>query len=104
MSEYFLSGAERLADAIGIQQNPIVDFYTAPVSSKGQPTAELSHQGITDEKDEKALYDPAGEDVTVTAAHDQISDDLIPTEEDLLTLRKVPAPMSYALPHQPFVP
>jgi hypothetical protein len=76
-----------------VQQNPIVDFHTAPVRASGQPTAELSHQGITDEKDEKALYDPAGEDVTVTAAHDQISDDLIPTEEDMLTLRKVPAPM-----------
>jgi hypothetical protein len=104
MSEYLLDKSERLANGIGIQQNPIVDFYTAPVSSKGQPTAELSHQGITDEKDEKALYDPAGEDVTVTAAQDQISDDLIPTEEDLLTLRKVPAPMSYALPLQPSVP
>jgi hypothetical protein len=70
-----------------------VDFHTAPVRAAGQPTAELSHQGITDEKDEKALYDPASEDVTVTAAHDQIADELIPTEEDLLTLRKVPAPM-----------
>jgi hypothetical protein len=70
-----------------------VDFQSAPISAKGQPTAELSHQGISYEKDEKAVYDPAGEDVMVTAAHDQISDDLIPTEEDLLTLRKVPAPM-----------
>ena len=70
-----------------------MDFHTAPISAKGQPTAELSNQGITDEKDEKALYNSAGEDVMVTAAHDQISDDLIPTEEDLLTLRKVPAPM-----------
>jgi len=93
MSECLRTGAGPSADPLGIQQNPIVDFHTAPISAKGQPTAELSHQGITDEKDEKALYSSAGEDVMVTAAHDQISDDLIPTEEDLLTLRKVPAPM-----------
>lgn len=78
----------------GVQQNPIVDFHTAPLPAKSQPTAELSHQGVPDYKDEKALYDPAGEDVTITAAQDQISDDLIPTEEDMLTLRKVPAPMT----------
>ena len=80
-------------DVAGVQQNPIVDFHTAPITASGQPTAELSHQGFHDEKDEKAIYDPAAEDVTVMAAHDQIADELIPTEEDLLTLRKVPAPM-----------
>jgi hypothetical protein len=80
-------------DKTGVQQNPIVDFHTAPVAAQGQPTAELSHQGFSDEKDEKALYGTSGGEITVSGAQEQLSDDLVPTEEDLLTLRKVPAPM-----------
>jgi hypothetical protein len=49
-------------------------------------------------KDEKALYGGGDEDVQVTAAPYHISDDLVPTEEDLLTLRKVPAKMTYVAP------
>jgi POT family proton-dependent oligopeptide transporter len=93
MSKYCVNISQSSTNEIGVQQNPIVDFHTAPLPARGQPTAEFSHQNHSDDKDEKALYDPAGEDVTVTAAQDQLSDDLIPTEEDMLTLRKVPAPM-----------
>lgn len=50
--------------------------------------------GERDLKDEKELYGHGEEDVTVTAAQYQISEDLIPTEEDMLTLRKVPANMT----------
>ena len=45
-------------------------------------------------KDEKELYGHGDEDVTVAPAQYHIADDLIPTEEDMLTLRKVPAPMT----------
>lgn len=50
--------------------------------------------GEKDLKDEKDLYRSGEEDVTVSAGEYQISEDLIPTEEDMLTLRKVPANMT----------
>ena len=71
-------------------------MHSAPVDGHGQPTAELGPAilGEKDLKDEKDLYRGGEEDVTVSAAQFHISDDLIPTEEDLLTLRKVPANMT----------
>lgn len=86
-------------DCTGVQ-NPIADLHSAPVDGHGAPTAELgpSIRGEKDLKDEKDLYGHADGDVEVTAAPYQISDDLIPTEEDLLTLRKVPANMTYVPP------
>jgi hypothetical protein len=90
---HLLERARLETDVIGAQQNPIVDFQASQVTAEAQPTAELHRNHLTSEKDEKGLYDPTGEDVTISPAHDQISDDLIPTEEDMLTLRKVPAPM-----------
>jgi len=63
-----------------------LDFESAPVLPQGLPTTEL------DRKDSKYDISP---DVMVTAAHDINDDDidpaLVPTEEELLTLRKVPA-------------
>lgn len=87
---------QRLMIRLGIQQNPIADLHSAPLDGHGQPTAELgpSMRGEKDLKDEKELYGHGEEDVTVAAAQYHISDDLIPTEEDLLTLRKVPANMT----------
>ena len=64
--------------------NTLIDFQSAPVKPQGMPTAELGSQ-------EKITQD----DVTVfPASHgEDIDPALIPTEEEMLTLRKVAAPL-----------
>ena len=65
-----------------------LDFESAPVLPQGLPTTEL------DRKDSKHAH-PS--DVMVTGAHeidlDVIDPSTVPTEEEMLTLRKVAAPL-----------
>ena len=65
-----------------------LDFESAPVVPQGLPTTEL------DRKDTKHDMSP---DVMVTSAdeidHDDIDPASVPTEEELLTLRKIAAPL-----------
>jgi POT family proton-dependent oligopeptide transporter len=66
----------------------VLDFQSAPVNAKGQPTAELANPALHDDK----KYDMEDITVQVGGAH-EIDTELVPTEEDLLTLRKVAAPL-----------
>lgn len=70
---------------LGAGQNTTLDYESAPISGSGLPTYEPN-------KPEKAgLSDP----ISVEVAIDN-QDERIPTEEELLTLRRVPAAMPWA--------
>ena len=66
--------------------NVVIDFESAPIASTGLPTAQGKDQDLKDT-------------VFVPEASDQAAIDLddgalgAPSEEDLLTLRKISAPM-----------
>ena len=65
-----------------------LDFQSAPVPPEGLPTAEKY------DHDEKFGLDDAEISATVMPGHHDVTDpELIPTEEDMLSLRKVPAPL-----------
>jgi POT family proton-dependent oligopeptide transporter len=72
----------------------ILDFESAPVNPKGLPTSELARTGYDDDKkgglDEITV---ATYDVGAREQAEEMDSELIPTEEDLLTLRKVAAPL-----------
>jgi POT family proton-dependent oligopeptide transporter len=73
--------------------NTVLDFQSAPVNPRGQPTSELAHTEYDDDKKFNS------EDITVpvtssvSRGRDEMDMELVPTEEDLLTLRKVAAPL-----------
>ncbi|KAI9632829.1 POT family-domain-containing protein [Dioszegia hungarica] len=75
----------------------ILDFESAPVNPKGLPTSELARTGYDDDKkgglDEITV---ATYDVGAREQAEEMDSELIPTEEDLLTLRKVAAPLPWA--------
>jgi POT family proton-dependent oligopeptide transporter len=71
----------------------ILDFESAPVKPQGLPTSELARDQYDDDKKGGV------EDITVAVGDRpsgtplEMDSELIPTEEDLLTLRKVAAPL-----------
>jgi POT family proton-dependent oligopeptide transporter len=74
--------------------NTIMDFESAPVKPQGLPTSELARNHYTDDKKLDV-----GDEITVPVVQsapggsEEMDSDLIPTEEDMLTLRKVAAPL-----------
>lgn len=73
--------------------NTIIDFESAPVKPQGLPTSELARQHYDDDK--KTAHDDISVPVvsSLPEGSDEMDPELIPTEEDLLTLRKVAAPL-----------
>lgn len=79
------------------QANPIEDFQSAPLNSGGMPTAKHEYgathgEGVayTGSKEKQEIHDTG--DAQVFAAGDE--DGLFePTEDELVSLRKVPAAM-----------
>jgi POT family proton-dependent oligopeptide transporter len=69
-----------------------LDFQSAPINPRGMPTAEIGHNHNDDKKmmeeDINVYVNPSTE-----TGMEVMDPELIPTEEDLLTLRKVPAPL-----------
>lgn len=67
-----------------------LDYQSAPVKPAGLPTSEVQHHD--DKKDySEDLTEPV---VTgVPGELEEMDSELIPTEEDMLTLRKVAAPL-----------
>lgn len=66
-----------------------LDFQSAPVAPQGLPTAEKY-----DTHDEKFGLDDAELTAVVVPGHNDVMDpELIPSEEEMASLRKVPAPL-----------
>ncbi|WWD15622.1 hypothetical protein CI109_100044 [Kwoniella shandongensis] len=78
--------------------NPVEDFVAAPIPAAGLATGVTDTAGVTptlhNEKSEKDGY-AAGHEVSIGAAHDR-EYEADPTDEEIATLRKVPAPMPWA--------
>jgi hypothetical protein len=66
-----------------------LDFQSAPVAPQGLPTAEKN------DHDEKfGLDDNGTQGMVVARSYDDVTDpELIPSEEEMASLRKVPAPL-----------
>jgi POT family proton-dependent oligopeptide transporter len=72
--------------------NTVLDFQSAPVSARGNPTSELARDHYDDKKgDVDDISVPVVS--AVGEGRDEMDTELIPSEEDLLTLRKVAAPL-----------
>jgi hypothetical protein len=67
--------------------NPIVDFQSQPVNPGGMPTVDAGGKGLKGAPD-------TNYDVTISAADIPYEGaEVIPTEEEMSTLRKISAPM-----------
>lgn len=76
---------------------PTLDFQSAPVNPRGMATSELAHKHNDDKKmmeeDINVYVSPSGQETGMEV----MDPELVPTEEDLLTLRKIAAPLPYVL-------
>lgn len=70
--------------------DPILDFQSAPLNPRGLPTSETAH-------DDKKNLETEDNIMPVVGSHggeaEHMDSELIPTEEDMLTLRKVAGPL-----------
>lgn len=67
----------------------ILDFESAPVNPKGLPTSELARNDKKQDLEDISVK----VDSAMPGGAEEMDSELIPTEEDLLTLRKVAAPL-----------
>lgn len=68
-----------------------LDFQSAPVAPQGLPTADRQNEKSAD--DEKFGFED-GTEAEVRSGHDNVVDhELVPTDDDMITLRKVSAPL-----------